>query len=268
MIIEELHNYRGDLMLFTVRDCQIYYEKQGNHSQAVILMHGWGQNTSMMKPIADHLQHHFTVYNIDFPGFGRSDTPQSPWGVEEYTMMLRQFVESLNIEKPILICHSFGARVGILYASKYPVLKMVITGGAGIRPKQTLGYHIKVLSYKLTKKILKVLHQKSLLEYLQQHSGSDDYRQLNGVMRASFSKIVNLDLTDKLAEIKADVLLVWGELDQATPLWMGKVMAEKIPNAGLAVFEGDDHYAYWHQMPRFLAVIDIFLKEDGMNYDC
>ena len=33
-------------------------------------------------------------------------------------------------------------------------------------------------------------------------------------------------------------------------------------DAGLAVFEGDDHWAYWHQAARFNTVLDIFLKED------
>ena len=33
-------------------------------------------------------------------------------------------------------------------------------------------------------------------------------------------------------------------------------------NATLVIFEGDDHYAYFHQADRFNRVLDAFLKED------
>ena len=62
--------------------------------------------------------------------------------------------------------------------------------------------------------------------------------------------------------IKCPVLLVWGENDEAVPLAMGRQMEQQMPDAGLAVFEGDDHFAYWHQPVRFNQVLDAFLKED------
>ena len=40
-------------------------------------------------------------------------------------------------------------------------------------------------------------------------------------------------------------------------------MEKMMPDAGLAIFEGDDHWAYWHQPDRFNRVLDIFLKGDA-----
>ena len=94
----------------------------------MILLHGWGQNIEMMKPISDYLKKNFKVYTIDFPGFGESSEPVTPWGVEDYAVCLRAFVEAMNIENPILIGHSFGCRVAIHYAAKHPVKKMLLTG--------------------------------------------------------------------------------------------------------------------------------------------
>ena len=45
-------------------------------------------------------------------------------------------------------------------------------------------------------------------------------------------KIISLDLTDELPRVKAPTLLYWGAEDTETPLWMGKLMEEKIPDAG------------------------------------
>ena len=39
-------------------------------------------------------------------------------------------------------------------------------------------------------------------------------------------------------------------------------MEKLMPNAALVVFEGDDHYAYFHQAQRFNLVLEAFLKED------
>lgn len=249
-------------MKINVKGININYKKYGDDKQSVILLHGWGQNISMMEPIGLHLQDRYSVYNIDFPNFGDSDPIESVWSVFDFSEMLEEFTHKLNIENPIIIAHSFGVRVAIVYANNNPVHKLVFTGGAGIRPKRGVKYYFKVYSYKLVKNILNIFHLNKLKEKLQANSGSEDYRALSGVMRSTFSEIVNLDLKDYLKNIKAETLLVWGELDDATPLWMAKIMEKEIPNAGLAIFENDGHYAYFNQMDRFLRVIDIFLKED------
>ena len=80
-------------------------------------------------------------------------------------------------------------------------------------------------------------------------------------MKKTFVKIVSEDLASLLPRIRASTLLIWGENDQETPLWMGKKMETEIPDAGLAVFEGDDHFAYLRQWPRFVAVVRTFLEQ-------
>ncbi|MEA5027194.1 MAG: alpha/beta hydrolase [Erysipelotrichaceae bacterium] len=251
------------MALITINDVVTNYSQSGTAGRPVILLHGWGQNTEMMAPIEEHLADRFRVFNLDLPGFGQSAVPAVSWSVYDYANHLKQFINVFKLYEPIIIAHSFGARLAIIYAANNPVYKMVITGGAGILEERTADYYLRVYSYKLAKKTLKLLGLTKYQEALQRTSGSSDYQKTNGVMRESFIKIVNEDLSKYLEDIKAEVLLVWGENDEATPLWMGQKMAELIPGAGLAVFEGDDHYAYYHQMARFLRVIDVFLANDG-----
>ena len=228
----------------------------------VVLMHGWGQNMDMMAAIEEHLSPYFRVINLDFPGFGESAEPAKAWGMPEYVEFFRAFCAENGIENPILIAHSFGCRVAIRYAALYPVYKMCLTGAAGIRPKLTAGQKMRTAVYKAGKKYLQLTGQHQRLKELQDRSGSVDYRNAKGVMRETFVKVVNDDLSPVLKEVKCPVLLVWGDKDEAAPLWMGQQMEREMPDAGLAVFQGDDHFAYWHQPARFNAVLDIFLKED------
>lgn len=241
-----------------ISDLNIYYEKSGRKGKKVVLLHGWGQNTTMMSFIADSLSKHFIVYNIDFPGFGKSDEPKTPWGCEEYTEFLHDFCIESKIDNPIFIAHSFGCRIAVRYAYKYGAYKMVLTGAAGIRDARTVYWYLRTYSYKLIKKIL----PKKLVTKYQNKVGSEDYNNTSGVMRQTFVKVVNDDIKPLLKDINTETLLVFGELDEATPLSKGKLMEKLMPNATLVVFEGDDHYAYFKQGARFNLVLDAFLKEN------
>ena len=245
----------------TIHGVKTAYWEEGT-GRDMILLHGWGQNKEMMGQIFEHFKDRFHVFSLDFPGFGESDAPEDVWGVPEYAEFLTDFIREFSLEEPILIGHSFGCRVAIRYAAVHPVRKMCLTGAAGIRPKHDLGWHVRTKTYKAGKWLLKVTGNKEKLEELQKNSGSEDYRNAQGIMRQIFVKVVNDDVSDILKDVKCPVLLVWGEFDDAVPLWMGKQMEQEMPDAGLAVFEGDDHWAYWHQAARFNTVLDIFLKED------
>lgn len=245
----------------------IHYIQQGKGKWNVVCLHGWGQNIEMMQMITDHLKDKFTVTVLDFPGFGNSQEPKESWSVDDYTDNFSAFLDALEIQNPILIAHSFGCRVAIHYATKKPVHKMVLTGAAGIKPKHGLDWYFRTYSYKAMKKILTLPGLKKYEDDVKKYFGSSDYKNSQGVMRDTFVKVVNDDVTSLLEKVSMPVLLVFGEKDEATPLWMGKMMEEKMPNAGLAVFENDDHYAYWHQWDRFNRCLDVFLKEEGENHE-
>ena len=245
----------------TFKDVRVVYNEDGQ-GLPVLLLHGWGQNKEMMEKIEEHLSSSFHVFNFDLPGFGESDEPKEAWSVEDYRDWLKEFVDANHLDKLIIIAHSFGCRIAIRYAVSYPddVYKMCLTGAAGIRPTLTLEQQLRTKFYKAGKWFLTKTGQEEKLAELQNKSGSEDYRNASGVMRGTFVKIVNDDVSDFLDKINCETLLVWGDKDDAVPLSMAKKMEETMPNAGLAIFEGDDHFAYWHQADRFNRVLDVFLK--------
>ena len=96
-----------------------------------------------------------------------------------------------------------------------------------------------------------------LREALRQRYGSRDYKALDEEMRKTFVKLVNFGVDDVLPQVKAPTLLIWGDADEETPLWMGRHMEARIPDAGLVVLPGS-HYVYLEQKDRFLTIVQHF----------
>lgn len=231
---------------------------------AMILMHGWGCQSATLNSIASIAAEQHTVYNLDLPGFGKSDEPREVWGVDEYVGMLEEFVSKLGISKPIILGHSYGGRIGILYSSKNEVDKLILVDAAGIKPRRSLKYYFKVYSFKTGKVLTRLLLGKAKaaerIEAMRKKKGSSDYANSSPVMRAVMSKSVNQDLKYAMPAIKAPTLLIWGENDTATPLADAKIMESLIPDAGLVSFPGCGHYSFLDNPYQFAAVLRSFIN--------
>lgn len=242
-----------------------HYSVKGE-GEPIILMHGWGCNRSTLLSVEKILLPRMKVYNVDFPGFGESSEPCSVWGVEEYTRLIETFVKQEGINSPVLLGHSFGGRVGILYSSRNEVKKLILVDAAGVKPRRTLSYYIKVYTYKTIKHILPLLLGKNkgekLLNKYRAKSGSSDYNNSTQKMRAILSKVVNEDLKSVMPHVKCPTLLVWGKNDTATPLNDAKIMERLIPDSGLVAFDGVGHYSFLENPYQFAAVIKSFLKDE------
>lgn len=258
-----------DLKL-TIDGIGVNYEVSGN-GRDVLLLHGWGANLQSFAFVRENLEKHFRVFALDFPGFGQSGEPPVPWGVEEYSAVVRKFIEQLGINEPIIIGHSHGGRTAIRYAAEYPVRKLVLVDSAGVKPKRSLKYYIRVYSYKTAKHLLSLpglkRYKEPLLDKFRGKVGSDDYRNATGIMRQTLVRLVNTDLTALMPRIQAPALLIWGEFDTATPLAHGQLMEKLIPNAGLVVLKHAGHWSYVEKPREFLIILNNFLESDRTPRD-
>lgn len=247
-----------------INGLNFHYTVQGSGSP-IVLMHGWGCNLTTLASIEKVAAESHTVYNVDFPGFGESEEPHEVWGVELYTQLIEKFIEAEGIENPILLGHSFGGRVGILYSSRNKVKKLILVDAAGVKPRRSLKYYFKVYTYKLGKKLMPLIYGKKgaqeRIEQMRAKRGSSDYNNASPMMRAILSKVVNEDLKHCMPKISAPTLLIWGENDTATPLHDAQIMEKLIPDAGLVSFPGCGHYSFLDNPIQFAAVLRSFINE-------
>lgn len=252
----------------TYQNLRLHYTVAGA-GQPMFLLHGWGCSTEIWQRVLPWLEERFRVINVDFAGFGQSDEPHEVWGVEEYTRSLEAIAKAEEVENPILVGHSFGGRVSILYASRNKTCKVILTDAAGVKPKRSLNYYRKVYTFKLLKWLAPIVLGKEraqqLIDKRRAKAGSSDYNSASPRMRAILSKVVNEDLCHLMPKITAPTLLFWGENDTATPLTDAKRMEELIPDAGLVTVAGAGHYAFLENTPLFLRVVESFLRKEISN---
>ena len=250
----------------TVNGLRIHYTDSGQGPRTIVMMHGWGcDHTTLATVETTALECGYRVVNVDFPGFGKSEEPPEVWGVEQYTRCIEQLIGQLGLKDPALLGHSFGGRVGILYASRHAdVSKLILVDAAGIKPRRSFTYYRKVYSFKALKWIMYLCLGKReaerRLDARRAKAGSSDYAAASPMMRRILSRVVNEDLTSRLPLIKAPTLLIWGKNDTATPLADAEKMERLIPDAGLVAFDGCGHYSFLDNMAGFAAVLRSFLS--------
>jgi pimeloyl-ACP methyl ester carboxylesterase len=240
---------------------KINYETEGE-GRDVVILHGWGYDITLLERLKNALKDSYRVTLIDLPGHGKSSEPETPITVYDYADIVLDVLDKLKIESAFFIGHSFGCRLCVIIGAKYPekIKKLVLCGAAGIREKRTAKYYFKVYTYKIGKFFLKTFAPKRF-EKWRSTKGSEDYKKLSDTMKATFSNIVNEDLTYLLNKIQAPTFLIWGENDTATPLYMADIMEKNIPECYKAVYLGRTHYAFLEELPRTVAIIRTFFKE-------
>ncbi len=242
-------------MKINIKNVDVNYIQYGNKKgPMVILLHGWQQNIEMMKGVGDGISDNCYVTIIDLPGHGESSTPNYPWTLYDYVDCLYELINYLKIENPILVGHSFGGKISLLYASKYKVQKLVVMASP-YKAKDNKSLKIRIL-----KNLKSKINIKPLEEWAKKHFGSTDYRNANPMMREIMVNHVNLDITDELFKIKCPTLIIWGTLDTAVPIDDAYKLEQLIDNAGLVVYENCTHYAYLERLGQTVKVLQSFIE--------
>lgn len=254
-------------MYINIDNINIYYEKYGTKKQNILILPGWGDNRKTFDYLINYLKDFFTIYILDYPGFGNSSFPNKDLTIYEYTNLINNFIINLKIENPILIGHSFGGRLisllTTLYKTKYK--KLLLIDVAGLKQKINIKLMIKQTTYKLLKKLKYILPKKikqKYLNFLFNKFASKDYKSLNKNLHKTFQNIVNENLEEYYKNIKLETLILWGEFDNITPLKDGKKINKLIPNSSLIIIKNTKHFPYIEKKYLVSRIIYEYIKKD------
>ncbi len=233
------------------RDAEVFYRFFDKKSEVVnVYLHGWGCDHKMLIFCHKFLKNQSSLF-IDFPPFGRSSKDIGDWTVFTYANMVMSICAHLGIKKFNLIGHSFGGRIAIILAvlCKEETQKVVLVDSAGLKPRRSLKFRARKIMFKIKKWL-----GKDTTKY-----ESPDYRALSPNMKRIFSSVVGTYLDDFLPFIKAKTLIVFGENDSETPIYMAKKLHKKIKGSELVILENAGHFSFLDKRLEFLVELERFL---------
>lgn len=239
-------------MIYNFAHAKVHYRYiERGAKQTLVFLHGWGRSGEDFQEFVPLFDSH-NILLIDFPPFGESIFEKPFPSIFTYVNMLISLCEHLKIASADFISHSFGGRILILLSilNSSLVQKCIFVDSAGLKPKRNLKYKTKVLRYKIAKKF----HKKVC-------GGSRDYLALSPDMKDLFKNIVNTHLDGFAKKIKKSSLIVWGEKDGETPLYMAKRLNKFIVGSKLVILKDCGHFAFLEKKLEFFDVVNKFLKE-------
>lgn len=226
-----------------------YTVKGDTNGQSVILLHGWGGSINSLANLQELLsERNLNVYNMDLPGFGESEKPEQALSMEDFIIYLDRFIKELKIDKPILIGHSFGGKLAMAFSLKKKELisKIILINTSGINPKNSLkrtmflvpakifGVVFNLPGFSKLKPIVRSIFYKLVVR-------ERDYLKASEQQQETMKNVLKENLDNRIASIDLPTLLVWGEKDTQTPVWMGEKISRLIPGARLEVVKDATH---------------------------
>lgn len=211
----------------------------------LIWLHGWGQTSRSLQPLASVFSEVADNILIDLPGFGKAPPPPGAWGTEEYADALAEILRLRSNQQRIVIGHSFGGRVGIQLAARHQDLLagLVIIAGAGLPANRSFVKQVKLFAIKTALRAtrwLDLMLRSRIQSHVAGKLGSVDYRNA-GVLRPTLVKVVNENLTQVASTVAVPTLLLYGSEDRDTPPTMGMRFNKLISNSTLTILPHFDH---------------------------
>ena len=227
------------------------YLQEGS-GKDIVFLHGYLSSKESFYPQINYFSRYFRVTALDFPGFGEGEPLKEAYSVGDYADWLQNKLQTLKIENAYVLAHSFGGRVAIKCLSRGRIFqKAVLCGCAGIRPKRTMVYRMKVGTYRFVRKIAP--------RYAERHFGSSEYRSLSPIMKESYKKIVNEDLRADACKIDCPVLFITGENDTQTPVSSAEIYRSCVRGSRIVIMKNCGHFAHLDDPLAFNLAAEEFL---------
>ena len=227
----------------------------------VLLIHGFGGTPeSDFAGQLPALLSHFRVIAPHLHGYGRS-THRSSYTLSFYRDDAKDLVmllDSLNIEKVLVLGFSDGGIAGLLLAALYPkrVLALAVMGAQPAINAQD----VASIRHWLVENPLAEDWQKELAKLY----GEPYWRSLPRMYVEGQEKLVaagGVIITDEeLAFIRCPALIMHGKRDRIVPADYARIISERIPNSQILLFDAG-HAAHLRCEKEYTsAIMNFFLK--------
>ena len=224
-------------------DITLYYKEKGD-GEPFIFLHGNGENCSYFKNQINYFSDRYRVIALDTRGHGKSPRGTMPFTIEQFSRDLYDFMTELGLSNAVILGFSDGANIAMKFALKHSnMVKALILNGGNLNAKGvkcTTQIPIEI-GYRIAKRFA---------------SKSPDAK-MNAEMLGLMVNEPKIGLSE-LSKITAPTLVICGTKDMIKESHT-KAIAKNIPNAKLAIIEGNHFIANKHPV-EFNQEVESFLQ--------
>jgi pimeloyl-ACP methyl ester carboxylesterase len=208
--------------------------------QPLLLLHGAIGASAQLKPLAECLKDHFTVYAPDFTGHGGNPIPETSLSMELFAADVLRFMELNGLKKVSVFGYSMGGYVGMYLVKHHPEkIDKVVTLATKYHWEEAIAAkEVQMLNPdKIEQKV------PAFAEALGKLHAPADWKQL---MNKTAEMMVNLGKDNPLkpadyATIIVPALILLGDRDKMVSLDETLAVFKALPNAQLGILPATPH---------------------------
>lgn len=229
----------------------VHYEVAGE-GPAVVLIHGLSGSGRWWMYNIPTLAQRYRVYNVDVVGFGHSRGQRLV--LRDAGKWLAEWLQVTGITQTHLVGHSMGGYIATEVAAAAPdvVQKLVLVDALVLPMGPGLVRHaldlVRAARY-MSLNFLPVLV-------------GDVLRAGPRTMWRATREVLSADLSDRLENVQAQTMVIWGEKDTLLSPQLGRELAERLARACFVCVEGAGHNPMWDRPQRFNELLLEFLADD------
>jgi abhydrolase domain-containing protein 6 len=257
IMLIKLERYKAGFRRKTIQvgDHLIAYS-EGGKGEPVLLLHGFGASADNWNRFAARLTKRYRVIAPDLPGWGQSTRLEAesyayPMQVER----LHQLVAQLGLKRFHLLGHSMGGFLASAYAARFPeeVITLGLLAPHGVTEPQPSELALSVAAgdnwlvarsvAEFDRLLNKVFARrpylpKSVFKLLAAHAirGSAKSAKIFAELQTNEPPLI-----ERLCQIKAPTLIVWGDQDRVLNVSCAEVFRQGIKSSDLLVLPGIGH---------------------------
>lgn len=232
-----------------------FWIREGGSGTPVILLHGLGGSSEWWRRNFDALARDHRVFAVDLIGFGRNRfflrPSRLPLALDQIAAVLARWIEQELGQPAHIIGNSMGGQIAIHLAASRPdvVRSLVLVNSTGVPFRVSPGEHLRNLFL-----------PRGLWSFLV-ILARDIFRAGPSSLSLAFGSLLRDDARPLMRDVRAPVLLVWGEHDALVPLRYAKEMLVHIPNSRLEVIPRAAHVPMWDNPRAFNDAVVRFFNE-------
>jgi len=252
-----------------------WHATHGDGPPVVLLHGGTGSPESYWAPQIPVLSRHFRVVLMQYPGYGDAEGGEAGFSIPGTAAALRSLLDELGIERASLVGLSLGGAVSLQFALDFPdrvrrlVLADTMSGVWTERFRRFIDHALigaieqggHDLMYDLN--LIFAFSERYLAENAQElEAGKAGWRSMDVARYTAMLRAIrDWSVDDRLHEIEAPALVLWGSEDIEIPRVYSERLAARLPHAVLSVIEGSGHKSCADMPDAFNKAVLAFLLE-------